>query len=105
MYDREWAAVIRPILAKYFKSGLIGPAHLPYPPARIAVRKQEGEGQRPSLLFDFRSSRDLWPSKLDFSKIRDPFSVDILHLSRRHHDLVGPDARFAPLRIWSDAYF
>jgi hypothetical protein len=104
-YDRESDAVIRPLVAHWFKAGVVNPTHIPYPPGSTAVLPSKIMDSHSELLFDWRSWRDEWPSKTGFHGIKDPFNIDLLHLAQKYQDKNGHDSRFALFRVWSHAYF
>lgn len=98
---RDWDNTIRPIVAKLFKAGVIGSAHLPYPPG-IAIARKEPD-RDPDLYFDFREieSQITFPAGFD----RTPPSKEQLLSTARNYSKSRPHARFALLRLWSAPHF
>ncbi|KAK3716958.1 hypothetical protein LTR37_006013 [Vermiconidia calcicola] len=102
-YSRDWDMVVRPLVAHWFKSGVIAPAHLPYPPGTAVVKTEPGN--KSAVYSDYRSYRDGWPNQMRYSKLTDPNSINILRFARQWHQQDRPESRYALLRIWSHSHF
>ncbi|KAK3725484.1 hypothetical protein LTR37_000454 [Vermiconidia calcicola] len=102
-YSRDWDMVVRPLVAHWFKSGVVAPAHLPYPPGTAVVKTEPGN--KSAVYSDYRSYRDEWPNQMRYNKITNPNSIDILRFARQWHQQDRPESRYALLRIWTHSHF
>ena len=104
LYYRDWDRILRPAVAHWFKSGVIAPAHLSYPPGDAVVTVEQE--QQLDIFFDYRSYRDEWPNPANgFTAIKNPYEIDLRNRARKWRQQGRPEARFALLRIWSHSHF
>ena len=98
---RDWDKSIRPIIAKLYKAGVIGNAHLPYPPGQAIVQTESDRD--PDLDIDFRviESDIKFPRDLNTNV---PSKEQLLSTARSYAN-GHPTARFALLRLWSAPHF
>ncbi|KAK5122093.1 hypothetical protein LTR85_004339 [Meristemomyces frigidus] len=110
---REWDKVVRPMIAKLFKAGIIGPGYVPYPEGHSLVASDPEARPEEHLLaapgamqaswyVDYRDWREDWPTMP--ASIRDPTTVDLLASARRFA-AKSPAARFTLLRLWTHSHF
>lgn len=98
---RYWDNTIRPIIAKLYREGVIGEAHVPYPPGQaIAATEPDRD---PDLYFDFRVLENdiTFPSSVE----QNPPTKEKLILKAQSYAKDHPNARFALLRLWSAPHF
>lgn len=98
---RDWDKCIRPIIAKLYKAGVIGTAHLFYPPGQ-AIARTEPEHD-PDLYIDFRLIQD--EIRLGPELEKNLPSKEQLLLAAGKYAKAHPSARFALLRLWSAPHF
>ena len=98
---RDWDKVIRPIIAKLYREGVIGEAHIPYPPGQ-AIADTEPDCN-PDLYFDFREIEADTSFPPGFE--RNPPNKDKILLDTRAFARDHPNARFALLRLRSAPHF
>ncbi|KAL8925664.1 MAG: hypothetical protein Q9208_003347 [Pyrenodesmia sp. 3 TL-2023] len=101
-YPVEWDIVIRPIVAKLYKAGIIGPTYesSQYIPGK-AMAAPGADGKR-DLYIDLRCIEDaiIFPRH-----IQRPPPKESLFTSMRAFVVNHPNARFSALRLWSAPHF
>ena len=102
-HPRERDLTIRPIIAHWFKAGVIEPAPRHRAPGK-AVVKSTADGQK-YLFVDYRSNREYWATKSSYAHLTTTTDVDLLHLAQQWQAKSRPSSRFALLRIWSHTHF
>ncbi|KAL8979797.1 MAG: hypothetical protein Q9205_004956 [Flavoplaca limonia] len=102
-YPAEWDIAVRPIIARLYKAGVIGPTFLPEreTPGRAMAVPTGPSGQR-DLYIDFR----LIQPDITFPKhVNHPppktWLMDEIHTFAKKH----PGALFSTLRLWSAPHF
>ncbi|KAL8954153.1 MAG: hypothetical protein Q9222_000037 [Ikaeria aurantiellina] len=97
----SWDIIIRPIIAKLYREGVIGSAHSPRA-AGQAIPRTESDGT-PDLYFDFRATgNDITIPRQTEKEI--PSKEELLHTAQSYA-ATRPHARFALLRLWSAPHF
>lgn len=95
----EWDAYCRPIVAKLFKTGILGLGYCPYPEGYAIVVDDPSLGK--GMCIDYRRE-EAWPTFL--FDVPDPTKIDLLPRARRWAEK-HPSAKFAFFRIWTHALF
>ncbi|KAK5709857.1 hypothetical protein LTR17_019415 [Elasticomyces elasticus] len=110
-YHREWDEVARPMIAQWFRAGVIAPAYLDDYESNGTVAIVEEPGRKPDVLLDFRKcKRWNWPTMEDVGRtqtgepIQEPYSVDLVAKARAYASKHS-NARFALLRVWTHSHF
>ncbi|KAL9004683.1 MAG: hypothetical protein Q9188_002498, partial [Gyalolechia gomerana] len=101
-YPVEWDVVIRPVIARLYKAGIIGPIFLEW--KHIPGRAMTGpgvEGKR-DFFIDLRAITEgiVFPRHIQRPPSKDHLLSSIRRFSKDH-----TEARFAALRLWSAPHF
>ncbi|KAL8672046.1 MAG: hypothetical protein Q9168_003473 [Polycauliona sp. 1 TL-2023] len=102
-YPAEWDIAVRPIIARLYKAGVIGPTFLPYDntPGKAMAVPTGPSGNR-DLYIDFRSLEPeiSFPRHVHHPPSKDWLLTQIHTFAKSH-----PNARFSALRLWSAPHF
>ncbi|KAL9600390.1 MAG: hypothetical protein Q9219_003240 [cf. Caloplaca sp. 3 TL-2023] len=101
-YPVEWDVVIRPVIAKLYKAGIIKPTHLDSKHTFSRAMSAPGAEGKRDLFVDFRPIAENMVSP---SYVQQPPSKDYLLSSIRRFSKNHAGARFAALRLWSAPHF
>lgn len=100
-YPLEWDVVIRPIIAKLYKTGVIQNSYASRTPGRAMAAKEAGRDSR-DFYIDLRALSDNLKLKpfLELPPSLDQFLTTARKFAKQHEK-----ARFAVLRLWSAPHF
>ncbi|KAF2197150.1 hypothetical protein GQ43DRAFT_484368 [Delitschia confertaspora ATCC 74209] len=102
IYPREWSVIVRPIIMRLYRSGIITPSYM-REFSGIAVASSE-PGRREDLYLDYRLHVPHMKPKMALEDPA-PYDRDYMLMRARTFAQMNPNARFALLRLWSAPHF